>query len=54
MPDENDQQQEEAQQDEFADLPEAAPTDYRRNIWLLAFMVGVVFIAWMVSLLRGF
>ena len=34
------------------DLPEAAPTDYRGNAWLLAFMVGVVIIAWLVGQLR--
>ena len=35
------------------DVPEAAPTDYRRNVWLLAFMVAVVVTAWLVSVMRN-
>jgi len=44
---ENERQGEEAAE-EF-ELPEAAPTDYRGNAWLLAFMVGVVIVAWLVG-----
>lgn len=47
--------EEKGQDEETGDeleLPEAAPTDYRGNAWLLAFMVGVVIIAWLVGQLR--
>ena len=33
------------------ELPEAAPTDFRRNLWLLYVMVAVVVVAWLASLL---
>lgn len=38
--------------EEELELPEAAPTDYRGNVWLLVFMVGVVIVAWVVAQLR--
>ena len=50
MPEENEgdeQQQEEAAEE--IELPEAAPTDYRGNAWLLVFMIGVVIVAWLVG-----
>ncbi len=50
MPEETEQEerQEEEAAEEF-ELPEAAPTDYRGNAWLLAFMIGVVIVAWLVG-----
>ena len=44
--------EEREQSEEELELPEAAPTDYRRNAWLLAFMVGVVILAWLVGWVR--
>jgi hypothetical protein len=38
--------------EEELDLPEAAPTDYRRNAWLLAFMIAVVVLAGLVRWFR--
>lgn len=34
-------------------LPEAAPTDYRRNVWILIVMIAVVLLAWIISLSGG-
>ena len=41
--------EEELPEDDF----EAAPTDYRRNAWLLIIILGVVVIAWVISILAG-
>lgn len=32
-----------------ADLPEPAPTDLRRHIWLLAVILAVVVLSWILS-----
>jgi len=32
---------------------EPAPTDFRRNVWILALMLMVVLLAWLLSLLSG-
>jgi hypothetical protein len=41
--------QPEVVEDPFADIPEAAPTDFRRNLWLLIVILGVVLLAWLLS-----
>ncbi|MGD2175013.1 MAG: hypothetical protein PVJ27_06385, partial [Candidatus Brocadiaceae bacterium] len=36
-----------------AEMPEPAPTDLRRNIWLLVIIFFVVLLAWVLSLLSA-
>jgi len=48
---ESPEQQTRPKTDNGESLP--APTDYKRNVWMLILMVSVVVLAWLISLIAG-